>query len=1492
VPEGGPSGHASAERVSVAGYEVLQELGRGGMGVVYKARQKGLNRLVALKMILSGMHAGPEDLGRFKAEAELIAQLRHPHIVQIYEVGEQEGLPFFSLEFCSGGTLDRKLAGTPLPPREAAALAEKLARATHAAHDKGVLHRDLKPANVLLDEHGEPKITDFGLAKRIDAPHSHTLSGSVLGTPSYMAPEQAAGRVKEIARASDVYALGAVLYECLTGRPPFRAATAFDTLLQVIQDEPVPPTRLQGRIPRDLETVVLKCLQKEARKRYASALDLADDLRRFLDGRPITGRPVGRLERGWRWCKRNPVVAGLSGSIAAAVLVAVGLLAAERTATLHNLDRALTAESERSEQLYKALVAQAEAGRFSRRAGQRFTSLAAIREAARLVRERGMPAERLARLRDLAVACLALPDVRLVREWDSTTSLDVNNRLDLYAQVDQDGTARVRRVADDQETAALAGDGRPALVHFTEDGPFVLLRSVDKPPRVKVWRPGEAEPRSEFAVEDQGDVTAFRTDVQGRRLFVGHAGGVIGVYELPSGRRLHQIRTVADELLLEVDPGGRWLAVVAGKPGSALRRTIHLFDLDTGLEAGELSYSNTVTSCSWHPDGRRLIVGYQEPGEIRVWDVPSRRMTADWAAEGGAPFVLCNRTGDLVAASSPWSSHLLLYHPQTGRQLLRLPGTHLPCDRAAADGRLACLRRDGDKLQLWEINPGREYRTLVRNPGETLGVSSVHPGGRLLAAPVSEGKVLTGATGDGVGLWDLSSGQFLRLLAVGAQQSAQFDAAGNLLTCGVGGTRRWPVRADPESPDSLTVGPPEVLPTGLGLLLPMTASRDGSVLAFTFLEGCRVWRAARPLDLVPLVPDHDVRQLGLSPDGSLVATASHSGQYVRVWDAVTGRRIRELPKKGEVASACFSPDGRWLAVQNEKQVVLWDVRTWQARGSFAGNFFASTFSPDGRLLALEQGTGITRLVDWGAERELALLEAPGQERHRIFTFSPDGSQLLSPGEHGELHVWDLRLLREDLVPLGLEGDLPEFPPGDPKPLPPLRLTVQEGQRAFVEAPPPGVIRLPDARRQEPGQVARWLRGLAGEEAAEAMRGLEQAGEAALPALKQAIETAPGPLRPRLEDLRDRILAAETAAGRRVRLKLVAASRRDAMRELARQTGLGLEYRPPPGAAPPEPGPVTLVLDGVSPWEAVDRYCEAAGLTPSVRDAGSLFLSDGRPRPAPRVAHAGPFRLQAASWTYAHREGLLGEPAAPDSLVLSGLRLDGPLERPLWVGEPRVESAVDDRGRSLLAPARPPAAFVPVRPDQPGGTFQLALQPPDGLRQGTARWIRGVLPVEVLLPQKELLGIADLSKVEGKNCFAADGLMLTPGHLEYRAGLTQVTVRLNLSGPPGWHPVRDREAVEVRDARGRQATVTGEFSARVRLGFRQEDLAVFGPAPAGEWSSFPLVGLALSDRFRSTWEGYFTIALPGGATAPLRLSLVRAKRVRVELPFEFRDVPLP
>src|SRR5262249_45349668 len=313
----------TADLPRIHGYEVQEVLGRGGMGVVYKAWHRRLHRPVAVKMLLAGAYAQPKELERFLREAETVAGLRHANIVQVHEAGDVDGRPYFTMEFVEGGSLAQELAGTPQPAGQAASLVATVAEALHAAHQGGTVHRDLKPGNILLMADGTPKLADFGVARQLEGAAGLTQSGAPVGTPSYMAPEQAEGKSRDVGPAADTYALGAILYELLTGRPPFRAETAAETLRQAIAQDPVPPSRLKARVPRALGPVCLKGLGKEPQSRYATAAALSADLRRFLCGEAITARPLGPLARVARWVRRRPTAAALSGAVLVAALLAL-----------------------------------------------------------------------------------------------------------------------------------------------------------------------------------------------------------------------------------------------------------------------------------------------------------------------------------------------------------------------------------------------------------------------------------------------------------------------------------------------------------------------------------------------------------------------------------------------------------------------------------------------------------------------------------------------------------------------------------------------------------------------------------------------------------------------------------------------------------------------------------------------------------------------------------------------------------------------------------------------------------------------------------------------------------------------------------------------------------------------------------------------------------------------------------------------------------------
>ena len=354
-----PANAAVDAKPHIAGHEILEVLGIGGMGIVYKARHERLDRFVALKMVRGGACARPEDLARFETEAKAVAAIEHSNIVKIFEIGEHDGLPYFSLEFLPGGSLATKIGGQPQPVDEAARIVEVLARTMHVAHQHKVIHRDLKPGNVLFAADGTVKISDFGLVKRLESDSGQTRSGLILGTPSYMAPEQAWGDTQKVGPAADQYALGAILYELLTGRPPFQGTSVLDTLDMVRSREPVAPSQLQPKTPRDLETICLKCLQKEIARRYPDVLALAEDLRRFRAGETILARPVSHAERLWRWCLRNPRVASLSALVLLMAPVAAG--SAIAAVTVSGQNQALGEAKKLAEEKQQRTVAAARA---------------------------------------------------------------------------------------------------------------------------------------------------------------------------------------------------------------------------------------------------------------------------------------------------------------------------------------------------------------------------------------------------------------------------------------------------------------------------------------------------------------------------------------------------------------------------------------------------------------------------------------------------------------------------------------------------------------------------------------------------------------------------------------------------------------------------------------------------------------------------------------------------------------------------------------------------------------------------------------------------------------------------------------------------------------------------------------------------------------------------------------------------------------------------
>ncbi len=661
-------------------YELLEEVARGGMGVVYKARQVSLNRIIALKMILAGQLASDRDVHRFHAEAEATAQLDHPGIVPIYEVGEHEGQQYFSMGYVPGGSLADKLRDGPLPPREAAEYVKSVAEAIAYAHERGVIHRDLKPGNVLLDANGEPKVTDFGLAKRIEGDSDLTTTGQILGTPAYMSPEQAGGKTSENTPQSDVYSLGAILYALLTGRPPFQADSPVETLMQVLNEEPIAPRRLNPSVPIDLETICFKCLEKDPLRRYASVADLETEIERYQGGKPIQARPVGRATRTWKWCRRNPVLAS-TGGLAALALLSTAVLGSifaiyqsetanrlriEQVNTAKALDESQSQRSRAEEQLLRTegqLYGNQIASALSQwRLHNVMAASAYLRETApewrgweydflgtlfqrgrRVVFKRdagileGSPdyGEAIAAYGN-RVAFLEYPDSILV--IDSTTGR-------MTAQCE---------MPDDEQFSTLLLDG-DRIISVSDDGLLCI------------WDAGEGQLKQSKKLFDE-DVDTLMMSIalspDGSKLACINSFS-LWICDL-SALKLTLHNEHESMINLPQSPGADGSNGIAWSPdGKTIAISnfdeVYLWDVNAARPGGTLeSHSSRITSLAFSDDAHRLVTG-SDDGAVKIWDLGSLREEREFgftAEKKVAAVAFCSKGTRVAAADLYACTHL------------------------------------------------------------------------------------------------------------------------------------------------------------------------------------------------------------------------------------------------------------------------------------------------------------------------------------------------------------------------------------------------------------------------------------------------------------------------------------------------------------------------------------------------------------------------------------------------------------------------------------------------------------------------------------------------------------------------------------------------------------------------------------------------------------------------------------------------------------------
>jgi len=1017
-PGGTPAGPVAGPGRCVGDYELLEELGRGGMGVVYKARHLQLNRIVALKMVLAGGYAGSEEHSRFLAEAEAVAALQHPNIVQVFDFGQRDGLPYMALEYVNGGSLaDWLHGGLPLP-KVAAHLLEQLARGIAAAHNRGIIHRDLKPHNILLAKpQGQenrqvplrlctPKVTDFGLAKKVEGGSGLTQTGAVMGTPSYMAPEQAEGK-KDVGPAADVYALGAILYELLTGRPPFKAVTALDTVLQVVSDDPVPPRQLQSGTPRDLETICLKCLHKQPGKRYATAAALAEDLKRFQEGRPVQARPVGRVERGWRWCRRNPVVAGLTATVALVLLLGASVGIGLAVWALAEKDRAET-----SLYVNRITLAQVEWEHGS-------TQLAWGHLEACPQNLRGWEHDYLAtRFNKNTFHAPTRENYHLKSVAFSTDGKRiVSGGVHADGQLNS-GYVKVWDLATGAETLTLKGHtGTVYSVSFSPDGKRIVSGGgkINEPGELKVWDANSGtETLTLKGHTNWVNSVSFSPD--GKRIVSASIDGAVKVWDADKGTEMRSLK----------GGGGTSVAFSAdGKRivGSGGGMAVEVWDAERGTETLSLKGHTLPVNCvAISPDGKRIVSGSQD-NTVKVWDADkgtemlSLKGHTDWVNS-----VAFSPDGKRIVSVSGDKTGKV-WDADKGTEIFTLKGHFEPILSVAfsSDGkRIVSGSRDG-AVKIWDAFKGTDPLS-IKNPIGGFASVAFSPDGK---------HIVSGSADHKVKVWDADKGTEILTLNghTGPVHSVAFSPDSKRIVSGAG---------EGEKPGEVMVWDADKGTETFSLkghtdgVTSVAFSPDGKrIVSGSYDTTVKVWDAEKGTETLTLKRHNNgVLSVAFSADGKRIvsgmycgfSTYGHYGKIsgpdgsVKVWDADKGTEILSLNRHtGPVSCVAFSADGRRIvSASYDNTVKVCDAYKGTEILSLqrhTGWIDSVAISPDGKRIV--SGSDDNTVKIWDADKGIETLSLSGHtDRVTSVAFSADGKRIVSASgdrfdrNPGQIKVWD------------------------------------------------------------------------------------------------------------------------------------------------------------------------------------------------------------------------------------------------------------------------------------------------------------------------------------------------------------------------------------------------------------------------------------------------------------------------------------------------------